>query len=94
MSGLAQEEEESAKIQVGKLIESIQQLQARVMELEIQVVLSTLQELCDQREEIAKSPVEIIRELALECKKMSDQGAQTYECLGEDPKLRKLEAQL
>jgi hypothetical protein len=35
VSGLAQEEEESAEIQVGKLVEAIQHLQTRVMELEI-----------------------------------------------------------
>jgi N-dimethylarginine dimethylaminohydrolase len=35
------EEEESAEMQVGKLVEAIQQLQARVVELEIQAVSST-----------------------------------------------------
>jgi hypothetical protein len=50
VSTLEQEEEESTDMQVGKLVEAIQQLQARVMELEIQVVLSTSQEVCDQRE--------------------------------------------
>jgi hypothetical protein len=66
--GLAQEEEESDKIQVGKLTEAIQQLQARVMELELQEVPSTPQEVHDQREEAAKNAVERIRALALECK--------------------------
>jgi hypothetical protein len=42
MSGLAQEEEESVEIQVGKLTKAIQQLQARVIELKIQAVMSTL----------------------------------------------------
>jgi trimethylamine:corrinoid methyltransferase-like protein len=44
VSGLAQEEEESTEIQVGKLVEAIQQLQARVTELELQAVSSTPQE--------------------------------------------------
>jgi hypothetical protein len=72
VSGLAQEEEESTEIQVGKLAEAIQQLQARVMELEIQAVSSTLQEVRDQREEAARNAVERIRALASECKKLSD----------------------
>jgi predicted RNase H-like nuclease (RuvC/YqgF family) len=42
----------------------------------------------------AKSAVERIRALASECKKLSDQSAQTYERLAEDPELKKLEAQL
>jgi hypothetical protein len=92
--GLAQEEEESAEIQVGKLFEAIQQLQARIMELEIQAVSSTSQEVHDQREEIAKSAVGRIRALASECKQLSDHSAQTYEHLVEDLELRKLEAQL
>jgi hypothetical protein len=94
VSGLAHEEEESSEIQVGKLVEAIQQLQARIRELEIQVVLSTLQEVCDQREEAAKSAIGRIKVLALECKKLSDRSVQTYERLAEDLELRKLEAQL
>jgi hypothetical protein len=77
-----------------KLIETIQQLQARIIELETQAVLSTLQEVHDQREETNKNIVGRIRSLALECKKLSDRREQTYECLVEDPELRKLEAQL
>jgi hypothetical protein len=48
--GLAQEEEDSTKIQVGKLAEAIHQLQARITELELQVVPSTRQEVRNQRE--------------------------------------------
>jgi hypothetical protein len=55
VSGLAQMEEETTESQVGKLAEAIQQLQARVAELELQAVLSTLQEVRDQREETARS---------------------------------------
>jgi hypothetical protein len=64
--GLAQEEPESNEMQVVKLVEFIQQLQARVMELEIQ-------EVHNQREEVAMNVVERIRELASECKQLSDQ---------------------
>jgi hypothetical protein len=42
VSGLAQMEEEIAESQVGKLVEAIPQLQARVAELELQEVSSTL----------------------------------------------------
>jgi hypothetical protein len=94
MPSLAQEELESTEMQVVKLAEAIQQLQARVMELEIQAVPSTLKEVCDQREEAARNVVERIRALASECKQLRDQSAQTYECLAEDPELRKLESQL
>jgi hypothetical protein len=89
VSGLANEEEESAYIQVGNIIESIQQLQARVMELEIQAVSSTPQEVRNQREEITKSAAERIRALASEYKQLSDRIVHTYECLAEDPKLKK-----
>jgi hypothetical protein len=44
VSGLAQMEEETTESQVGKLVEAIQQLQARVAELELQAVPSTPQE--------------------------------------------------
>jgi trimethylamine:corrinoid methyltransferase-like protein len=94
VSGLAQEEQESVEIQVGKLVEAIQQLQAWVTELDLQAVPSTPQEVRDQREEATKSAVGRIKVLTLECKKLSDRSAQTYECLTEDPELRKLEAQL
>jgi hypothetical protein len=48
----------------------------------------------DQREESTKNTVVRIIALASECKQLSDRNAQTYECLAEDPELRKLEAQL
>jgi hypothetical protein len=41
MLGLAQMEEETTERQVGKLIEAIQYLQARIVELELQVVPRT-----------------------------------------------------
>jgi hypothetical protein len=57
MSGLAQEEPELTEMKVGKFLEAIQQLQARVMDLEIQAVPSTLQEVHDQREEATRNAV-------------------------------------
>jgi hypothetical protein len=44
VSGLAWEEEMSIAIQVGNIVEAIQQLQAWIMELELQAVPSTPQE--------------------------------------------------
>jgi hypothetical protein len=92
--GLAQEEHEEVEVQVMKLAEAIQQLQARVMELELHAVPSTPQEVRDQREKAAKSAVERIKSLASECKQLSDISEQTYKCLTKDPELRKLEAQI
>jgi hypothetical protein len=57
-------------------------------------VASTSQEVCNQREEIAKSVVERIRALTLECKQLSYRSVHTYERLAEDLELRKLEAQI
>jgi len=41
--GLAQEDRESTDMQVGKLVEAIQYLQARIMELELHEMLITPQ---------------------------------------------------
>jgi hypothetical protein len=57
-------EEEISESQVGKLTTTIQQLQERVAELELQAVSSTPQEVRYQREETVRSAVEIIRALA------------------------------
>jgi hypothetical protein len=65
-----------------------------MMELELQAVPSTLQEVRDQREEAARNALERIRALASSCKQLSNRSAQTYEHLAEDLELRKLEAQL
>jgi hypothetical protein len=64
--GLAQEEQDSVEVQVAKLIETIQQLQARITELDIQAVPSTPQEVHDQREEATKNAVIRIRALTSE----------------------------
>jgi hypothetical protein len=66
--GLAQGEHESVKVQVVKLTKAIQQLQARITELEIQEVPSTPQEVHNQREEATKNVVGRIRSLASEMK--------------------------
>jgi hypothetical protein len=50
MLGLEWEEHEAVEVQVTKLAKAIQQLQARVTELELQAVPNTSQEVCDQRE--------------------------------------------
>jgi len=57
-------------------------------------VSSTLQEVCDQREDSTKKMVASITSLASGCKKLSDRKTQMYERLIENPELNKLEAQL
>jgi hypothetical protein len=51
---------------VVKLAEAIQHIQVRIMELEIQAVLSLSQEVCNQRQEASKRVVGRIRDLTLE----------------------------
>jgi hypothetical protein len=48
----------------------------------------------DQREETARSAVQRIKALALECQQLSSQSAQNYERLYEDLELKTLESQL
>jgi hypothetical protein len=72
VSGLAHMEEETTESQVGKLVEAIQQLQARVAELEIQAVpkhsaRSEGSEGRDCQERSRKNQA-----LASECKKLSN----------------------
>jgi hypothetical protein len=66
----------------------------RIMELGLQEVPSTPQEVRDQREEVVRNTVERIRALASEDNKLSNRSAQKYEHLAKDPELKKLEAQL
>jgi hypothetical protein len=68
-------EEDKVEIQVGNLVESIQQLQQKVAELELQAVPSTLQEVRYQRELTTWSAIQRIKALALECKQLSSQSA-------------------
>jgi hypothetical protein len=72
VSGLAQMEEETTESQVEKFVESIQQLQERVVELELKIVSRTPQEVRDQREETTRSAVERIGALAFECEQLSN----------------------
>jgi hypothetical protein len=66
VTGLENMEEYPVENQVGRLSESIQQLQQRIAELELQTVSSTPQEVRDLREETVRSIVERIKALALE----------------------------
>jgi hypothetical protein len=66
MTGLEQKFEEPLDHQVMKLAEVIQQLQQRVMNLELQIITSTPQEECDQQEITTSSTIERIKELTEE----------------------------
>jgi chromosome segregation ATPase len=57
-------------------------------------VPETPQDVRDQREATAHSTVDRLKSLALECKQLSNQSAQTYENLTENPELQALESQL
>jgi hypothetical protein len=79
---------------VNQLIEAIQQLQQRIADLELRIVPETPQDVRDQREATTQSIVERLKALTLECKKLIDHSAQTYEQLMENPELKALESQL
>jgi hypothetical protein len=68
-----------------KLAEVIQQLQQRIVDLEIQTIPQTPQEVHDQREITARSTMETIKALTDECKQLSRRSAQIYENLIENP---------
>jgi hypothetical protein len=55
-------------------------------------VPNTPQDVRDQREATARSAVERIKFLSMECKKMSDHSAQMYERFTENPELKALES--
>jgi hypothetical protein len=57
-------------------------------------VPNTPQDVRDQREATARSTVERINALAMECKQLTDCSAQTYEQLTDNPELKALESQL
>jgi hypothetical protein len=94
VTGLEKKAEEPLEKQVMKLAEVIQQLQQRVVDLELQTIPSTPQEERDQREITARSTVERIKVLTEECKQLSSRSVQIYESLTENPELYKLESQL
>jgi hypothetical protein len=64
------------------------------VELELQTIPSTPQEVCDQQELNAQSAVERIKTLVVECKQLSSRSVWIYEQLSKDPELKKLESQL
>jgi hypothetical protein len=68
--GLEKMEEDPVDNKVTKLAKSIQQLQQRVAELELQTMPSTPQEVRDHREATSWSVVERIKALAVECKQL------------------------
>jgi hypothetical protein len=86
--------EDQVMKQVAQLEEVIQQLQQCIADLELRTVPETPQEVKDQREATARSTVERLKALTLECKKFVDRSAQTYEKLTENPELQALESQL
>jgi hypothetical protein len=55
---------------------------------------NTMQYVQDQREAAARSTIERIKALTMECKQLSDRSAQTYERLTENPELKALELNL
>ena len=73
--GLEQKAEEPIEHQVMKLAEVIQKIQQRVMELELQTIPWSPQEVRDQWELNAQSAVERIKSLTVECKKLSSRSA-------------------
>ena len=92
--GLEKKEEDPVDYQVVQLAEAIQQLQQRIADLELQTIPSTLQDVRYQREATTWSTIERIKDLDLECNKISSWSVQTYEQLTEDPELKTLESQL
>jgi chromosome segregation ATPase len=94
VTGLEPKAEDRVEHQVEQLVEAIQQLQQRIADLELRTVPDTPQDVRDQREATARSTVERIKALAMECKQLSDRSAQTYEKLTENPELKALESQL
>ena len=92
--GLELQDEDRVTHQVEKLAKSVQHLQQQITNLELCAIPDTPRDVRDQREATARSAVEIIKFLSLECKKLSDCNAQTYEKLTEYPELKALESQL
>jgi len=66
VTGLEQKEKEPIECQVMKLAEVIQQLQQRVVDLELHTIPQTPQEVLDQREIISWSTIERIKALTKE----------------------------
>jgi hypothetical protein len=79
---------------VAQLEEVIQQLQQRIVDLELHTVPKTPQDIRDLREATFHNAVDGLKSLALECKKLSNQRAQTYENLTKNLELQALESQI
>ena len=79
VTGLETKVEDRVEHQVDRLAEAIQQLQQTIVDLELHTVPDTPQDVRDQRDATARSIVERIKALAMECKQLSDCSAQTYE---------------
>jgi hypothetical protein len=84
--------EDQVTQQVEQLAQAIQQLQQHIADLELRAVPETPQDVRDQREETARSAVERIKAIAMECKQLIDCSAQTYEQLTKNPELKALES--
>ena len=84
--------EERLPQEVAQLEGVIQQLQQRIVDLELCTVPETPQEIRDLREATARITVGRMKALALECKQLRSRSAQTYENLTENPKLQALES--
>jgi hypothetical protein len=61
--------------QVEHLVEAILKLQQKIVDLDIHTIPDTPRYVMDQREATARSIVERIKVLALECKQLSDYSA-------------------
>ena len=79
---------------MAQLEEVIQQLQERIVDLELFTMPETPQEIRDLREATTCIVVGRLKTLALEWKQLSTRISQTYENLIENPELQALEAQL
>jgi acyl-CoA thioesterase len=75
VTGLEPKVEDRVENQVAQLMEAIQQLQQRIEYLELRTVPITLSDVRDQREATARSEIERIKALAMECKQLSDRSA-------------------
>jgi hypothetical protein len=79
MTGLGPNEEDRVEHQVEQLTEAIEQLQQRITNLELLTVPDTPQDVRDQRDATARSAVERIKNISMECKQISVHSAHTYE---------------
>jgi hypothetical protein len=79
VKGLEPQAKDQVTHQVENLIEAIQQLQQIIADLELRTVPDTPQDVRDQRDATSRGTVERIKALTMECKKLSDCSAQTYE---------------